>query len=373
MKRLIIATLVLWACPVFAAHAQDAPECVTGVPTAAPAPTGRELTDLATGKDVTVAVIDTGVAAHPALGDVRPGPDFINPDQPDPHFDCDGHGTAVAGVIRAHAPDAQIVAIRQTAAHAETDSGSLATLAEAIHAAIDHGVDLINISVVACLAPDVAVRLDSAPLDDALRRAENAGVAIIAAAGNRSDTCDNASVVYPTHFDTVIGVGAQRANYSLPAPYSASGHVPAALAPDGAGWISALVPPRGEPRQFHGTSFAAPAVTGTAALVLERHPHYTPAQLREHLHDSALSTEGFIDPVRTASHVPGRSPTITRPPLTTQPPLIDAYLPRARQLFGALASIALALACIAGCARPRFSTTPGRARPFFRKHRQNCG
>ena len=75
----------------------------------------------ATGRGVRVAVIDTGVHPHPELARLDPGRDFVDHDNPDPFADCDSHGTVVAGIIagKTHgvAPDAELIAIRQTAAH----------------------------------------------------------------------------------------------------------------------------------------------------------------------------------------------------------------------------------------------------------------
>src|SRR5882724_3647338 len=60
----------------------------------------------ATGKGQVVAVIDTGVKAHPYLQDrVIKGPDYVNKQTPNALEDCDGHGTEVAGINAARSPD----------------------------------------------------------------------------------------------------------------------------------------------------------------------------------------------------------------------------------------------------------------------------
>ena len=82
----------------------------------------RQAQRLATGRDQRVAVIDSGVQPHPRLlGRLIDGGDYI--ENRSGLFDCDGHGTAVAGLIAAApdaatrfvgvAPAAQILAIRQ--------------------------------------------------------------------------------------------------------------------------------------------------------------------------------------------------------------------------------------------------------------------
>ncbi|WP_181777116.1 type VII secretion-associated serine protease mycosin [Amycolatopsis pittospori] len=88
----------------------------------------------AVGKDVKVAVIDTGVTPHPYLGNrVESGGDYVaNPTNGKPGGleDCDGHGTEVAGIIAANppdesvgfrgvAPDATILSIRQSSQNYE--------------------------------------------------------------------------------------------------------------------------------------------------------------------------------------------------------------------------------------------------------------
>ena len=60
------------------------------------------LHSFATGEGVKVAVIDTGVARHDQLRHLSSGADLVAPESPEPHRDCDLHGTVVAGVIAGH-------------------------------------------------------------------------------------------------------------------------------------------------------------------------------------------------------------------------------------------------------------------------------
>ncbi|WP_460490916.1 S8 family serine peptidase, partial [Corynebacterium nasicanis] len=162
---------------------------------------------LARGEGVRVAVIDTGVAPHPELGHVEALADLVSPAAPDPLLDCDGHGTVVAGVIRGIAPGAQILSVRQSSGHyRDTAGGTLATLTEGIHRALDAGARVINISVVSCL--DASLLLDARPLHDALHRAEAEGVIVIAAAGNVGGQCQPGMAVYPAGEETVLSVAA---------------------------------------------------------------------------------------------------------------------------------------------------------------------
>jgi membrane-anchored mycosin MYCP len=124
------------------------------------------------GRGVVVAVIDSGVTPQPRLPYLTPGGDYIDPPAGG-LVDCDGHGTAVAGLIAAaHAPDgfagvapeAGLVSIRQSSAQwspktpsgqdpqqAKT-AGDVATLARAVrHGADIPGVRVINISLIDCI------------------------------------------------------------------------------------------------------------------------------------------------------------------------------------------------------------------------------
>lgn len=320
----------------------------------------------ATGAGVRVAVIDTGVASHPELGDVVTGRDFVDPAAPDPRFDCDSHGTVVAGIIagrsRGVAPGAELVSIRQTSAHYrervpadssdETDAadsgGTLQTLADAIHNALDERAKVINISVVSCLPPDVAKRVDMRVVDTALARAEAEGAVVVAAAGNASDECRDGYTVVPAHAPTVIAVGARAddyslADYSVPAPdrsVSAPGLVEVALASDGSGWAAGTHGMKDTVTPYTGTSFAAPVVSGAVALLRERHPHLNPAQIRELVYAAAEPGGGAVDPYGVITHLPAGSAEEAKP-LVITPTVEESSAVAGRGWVLAVAALAL--------------------------------
>lgn len=326
---------------------------------------------LATGAGVRVAVIDTGVSPHPRLGQVIDGGDLVAPEMADGGAlrDCDGHGTVVAGVLAARAdesgrgpvgvaPGAEILSIRQSSARfRELDDspvGTVGSLAAAIDRAVEQQAQVISISVVACVPADTAAALDTTTLDTALARAEAARVVVVAAAGNVSPGCEPGSVVYPAHADTVVTVAGHHtphhvADYSLPAPgtrvLSAPGHYAIGLSPDGAGLASGLAGEQGT-LAFEGTSFAAPVVAGTAALLRERHPQLPAVAIRELLYDSTDPATGAVDPYRAVIHLAGSQPQPTRSPEISARAPAEPIAGRRSQ--GLLAGLVLGMVLVAG-------------------------
>lgn len=352
----------------------------------------------ATGGGVKVAVIDTGVAPHEQFTHVEAGPDFVTPESPNPLWDCDGHGTAVAGIIAARdaglAPDATIFAVRQTSAHfrnrqGEADQapglspddegfaavGNLGTLAEAIRAAVEAGAHVINISVVSCVPRDVADQLDTGVLDSALGFAEERGAVVVAAAGNAGPGCEPGDAVFPAHSPTVLAVGAidvpdphRFADYSLPgAPspelptLSAPGEHPVALAAAPTGSATGTIQPqgRGQGRDsvagFVGTSFAAPVVAGTVALLKQRHPDASAADLRALAVQSAEPHTGYLDPLAAVTARPASYDTAARDKTVEIQPRETPAAPRRVTLLGGLSAglVFIVLVFIALIPRPR--------------------
>lgn len=345
---------------------------------------------IATGHGVSIAVIDTGIAPHPRLPVLLPGGDFVGAHQqdglPGEFIDCDGHGTVVAGIIglqsdpgsgwpydgtgdshQGIAPDATLISIKQTSAFVRStgDSGvgTLGTLAESIHRAIDLDADIINISVVSCAPPGVALDQSVTPLDDSLHRAEHEGVLVVAAAGNVSQDCPLGSAVYPAHHPTVLGVSARFdphtiATYSVPGEQqllSAPGLVSAGLSPRGAGFARSMVLSSGE-SPFEGTSFAAPVVSATAALIRQRHPQASPAELRDRILGSVDPARGAVDPYQALTFEPVPARVDNREVVVAAPSSPDDFaLRRAGFLLLGIAALATVLAVGVGWWRRRSS------------------
>ena len=217
---------------------------------------------IATGSNVTVAILDTGIDLdHPWLADkLVPGYDFVgndaNPAEEANNLDSDGdlipdeaagHGTHVAGIVALTAPDAKIMPIR---IFNSDGVGDYFDIAQGIIYATDHGADVINLSG---SGPD-----DVAYLQSAIDYAQTQGVVVVAAGGLTV-------LDYPASYSGVISVGAtDSADYVQPfAVYADDGVM--VYAP-GASIFSAYYDNSGV--AWSGNSMATPFAAGGAALLL---------------------------------------------------------------------------------------------------------
>ena len=125
---------------------------------------------LSRGRDITVAVIDSGVSAdHPKLaGQVLPGVDYTPAPRVNGQCDEVGHGTFVAGIIAGRdspdapftgvAPDARILPLRITRNEQSNDPNEPAVIATAIRTAVAQGARVINLSLVVSNPPPAYLR-----------------------------------------------------------------------------------------------------------------------------------------------------------------------------------------------------------------------
>ncbi|MEI2577382.1 DUF5942 domain-containing protein [Scytonema sp. PRP1] len=220
------------------------------------------------GKDITVAVIDTGITRVRDLVETEfvPGYDFVN-DRVEADDD-NGHGTHVAGTIAQSTNNSYGVAgiayeakLMPLKVLSDYGGGTVADIAEAIKFAADNGADVINMSL--------GGGGESHLMKDAIEYAHRKGVVIIGAAGNENQN----SASYPARYPYVIGVSAlgpdgERAPYSN---FGAGVDISAPGGSDAGKILQETIDPENKGVNvflgFQGTSMAAPHVAGVAALV----------------------------------------------------------------------------------------------------------
>jgi membrane-anchored mycosin MYCP len=335
--------------------------------------------------------------------------------------DCDGHGTEVAGIIGAKpdnpevgfvgvAPDATIKSYRQLSENYEPDTstptppasstggtpssstspppgggggsgegdrtspgqsnggrqlekagtaGTLKTLAEIIRGIADRKeADVINMSVDNCRPATGSITEGEQQVQAAVHLAAQAGIVVVAAAGNATDTCPQndqpdarkpKTIVTPPWFaDDVLSVGAIDetggvAQFSVHGPWvgvAAPGTKIISLDPaEGSSSLANLTFENGDKAsEIQGTSFAAPYVAGLAALVKAKYPQLDAKGIINRIKETAQHPAapggrdnfvgaGVIDPVAALTQVlpseVGNQAPAPAPQLAQLPPAND--------------------------------------------------
>jgi membrane-anchored mycosin MYCP len=305
-----------------------------------------------------VAVLDTGVRPGPRLPGVQPGGDYV--ESTDGLTDCDGRGTAVAGLIAGQpgddgfagiAPGARLVSLRVTSAKFSARSAGgdpslgravvdVTALGRAIVHAADLGARVITVSGIACLPADRNV--DQGALGAAIRYAAvDKDAVIVAAAGNigaagaaSGAACDSnpltdlgrpddprnwagvTSISVPSWWQPyVLSVGSltpgdQPSKFTMAGPWvgvAAPGESIVSVSNrDDGGLANGLPNEHQQLVPLAGTSYAAGYVAGVAALVRSKYPELNSTQVIQRITKSAhngarapsnLIGAGPVDPV----------------------------------------------------------------------------
>jgi subtilisin family serine protease len=234
---------------------------------------------LATGSRVLVAVIDSGIdSSHEDLAGAIVNSFNAAAGNGAPH----AHGTGMAGAIAARrtvlgaAPRVGILAVRAFDPGSGGGEGTTFNIIKGLDWAVANGARIINMSFAGPADPRIA---------DLLDRTARRGIILIAAAGNAGPS---SPPLFPAADRNVIAVTATDMDDRLFGGANRGNHI--AVAAPG---VDVLVPAPGGNYQFTtGTSVAAAHVSGVAALLLERNPKLTPAEVRRILMRTAKSLGG---------------------------------------------------------------------------------
>ncbi|MBX3289854.1 MAG: S8 family serine peptidase [Acidobacteria bacterium] len=230
----------------------------------------------ATGKGVSVAVIDSGIdITHPDLeGKVSSSVEarvenkkvVFDPVEPGEGLDLVGHGTACAGIISGIAPDAEFHSIRVLGTGGLGDGHAFLA---GLEYAVKNRYRIINLSL-GTTKPQFF-----SPLHDLLDRAYLAGCVVVAAANNLPHPS------FPSVFSSSL-ISVVKSEEKDPFKFGFHfGQVIELTAPG----VNVRTPwPAGGYRNLTGNSFACPHIAGIIALLLEAYPDLTPFQVKSALY-----------------------------------------------------------------------------------------
>ena len=166
-------------------------------------------------------------------------------------FAAFGHGTMTAGIVHLVAPKAQIMPLK---AFNSAGGGYASDVLRAIYYAVNHGAKVISMSF--------DFTSPSQELATAINYATNHGVICVASAGNDGSM----ETVYPASLSNVIDV-ASTSNNNTPSAFSNYGAPPVLLSAPGEAVMTTY--PFNTYAAGWGTSFSAPLVSGTVALMAQ--------------------------------------------------------------------------------------------------------
>ncbi|MCH5264326.1 MAG: S8 family peptidase [Lachnospiraceae bacterium] len=226
---------------------------------------------------VKVAIIDSGVDFYNDVEiqdyiDLVPGYEDVLP----LYSDISGHGTSVAGVIAAQENEIGITGINPNVelysarVLDENNEAPISRVIEGIYWAKSRGVNIINMSF--------GTAEDSEALHSAIKEAADAGILLVAAAGNTKS-----QVEYPAAYDEVIAVGSVDSD-GIVSDNSANGTELELVAPgekvaSTGGFQGTVI--------CSGTSMAAPHVSGIASLLWQKDKSVSAKFIRDLLRASA--------------------------------------------------------------------------------------
>jgi len=216
---------------------------------------------------VKIAILDSGCNIE-----YQEGVSFVD----DTITDINGHGTAIAKIIKEYNPNATLYIAKIL--NSNGNNFDITPLVNGIYWAISCKVDIINLSL--------QIQSDEKAIHDAIKQAYQNGIILIASAGNKNDFIDNiiaelhsfsqnssnisSNIKYPAKYEEVIAIGAISNFLGIDRHEKYS--------------------PVGEKIEFvsngsygskKGTSFAAARATAIISKIRSDYPNYNVTQLRE--------------------------------------------------------------------------------------------
>ena len=194
--------------------------------------------------------------------------------------DLTGHGTAIAGIISGNGetgikginPNAELYSVKVLDGE---NKAPLSRIIEGIYWCIEQDMNIINMSF--------GTPVYSKALEQAVKDAYDAGLLMVAAAGN-----DGEAVEYPAAFPEVMAVAATNPEANI-SEFSNTGEELDVAAPGEKVRVAAFFDGN---QVTHGTSIAAPHVTGAASLLWEKDLTKSNEFIRQLINESAKAIEG---------------------------------------------------------------------------------
>ncbi|MFZ9309648.1 MAG: S8 family serine peptidase [Candidatus Nanopelagicales bacterium] len=243
-----------------------------------------------TASNVYAYVVDSGILSSHAEFAGRMEIGFQNVNDGRGTVDCDGHGTHVAGTIGSTtygvAKSVRLVPVRV----GNCSGGS--TAAQLIEALNWIGNDVTSKGRKAVVNISMGGSYNSL-INSAVEALIARGVPVVVASGNDAE---NACLVSPASAPNAITVNASTTD-DYDATFSNFGSCTDIYAP-GEGIMSTYIGSNTSVETLSGTSMASPHVAGVVALLLEKYPSYSPAQIWSHLQNTSTKAD-FLPEIPT--------------------------------------------------------------------------